>query len=539
MKKSILLILFVLSCCFPILAREIKTDICVYGGSASGVSAAIQAARLGNRTVLITESSHIGGMVTSGLTATDLNRQDVIGGIAAEFYGHIYDYYLKPGAWKNQTRDEYMISTKKRTYSGKNDARKIQWVYESGVAETILKEMLDKAGVNILYNSRIDLQNGVSKKGKDINKIRLDDGRIIKAKVFIDASYEGDLMALAGVSNTIGRESKAQYGEQLAGMRLGYTIKTSPYLNKQSGILIPFVDSSLGGKEGDADARIQAYCYRVTLTDDKDNMIPITCPKGYDSSLYELLARQIEGNPSIELKDIISFTPMPNRKTDTNHLDFIGGSFDYPSGNYLTRAAIAESHKNFAIGMLWFLGNDPRVPERLRNEMKLWGWPKDDFVDNGNFPFQLYVREARRMIGKYIMTEKNIRPDNREDAGFSVGVASYAFDCHYVRNVVGPDGDIRGEGTIFAKTAPYVINYYSLTPKEEECGNLLVTVCMSASHVAYSSIRMEPVFMVLGQSAAVAASIAIKDKKTIQEIDYEKLKSILISEGQILKPLEQ
>ena len=540
MKRIILILTFVSMCCLSVSgARTIRCDVCVYGESASGVMAAIQAARMGRSAVLVSKNSHVGGLATSGLTATDINRHAVIGGLAEEFYRRIYEYYLADSVWRNQTRDEFMLSTRKRTFSGKNDSRRMQWVYESGVGERIMKQMLAEAGVEVIYGARLDLKKGVVKSGSDIRRIVFEDGSSVAAGMFIDASYEGDLMALAGVSYIVGRESKWQYNETLAGIRLDGEIGMSPYADKAGGRLLPYIDAGLWGEEGDADGRTQTYCYRLTLTDDPTNMIPIERPGNYDPELYEVvLARKIIGNPGVQLKDIITFTPMPNRKTDTNHLDFVGASYGYPEGDYAERERIERAHKDYALGMLWFLGNDPRVPENLRTEMKRWGLAADEFTDSGHFPYQIYVREARRMVGQEVMTEHNVRRDFRVEARYPVGVGSYMLDCHYVSHVAGADDKVYIEGNIFTSTRPYPISYYSLVPKAGECGNLLVPVCLSASHVAYASIRMEPTYMVLGQSAAAAAVLALDSDCTVQQIDYGKLKNILTEAGQILTPAE-
>ena len=503
MKKLSIMIL-ALCAALSVQGATIKTDVCIYGESASGVVAAIQSARLGKKTLLISKNNHVGGLATSGLTATDINRQDQVGGIAAEFYGRIWDHYIQPEVWRNQTREEFMLSSRKRTFTGKNDEREIQWVYESGVAERIMKEMLAEAGVEVLYNAPLDLENGASMRGGKIRSINLLNGTTVKAKMFIDCSYEGDLMAAAGVSHIIGRESTKQYGEDLAGIRNFNFIATSPYLNGTDGELIPYVAPEMYGELGDGDHRTQAYCYRVTLTDDAENMIPIEKPENYNPALYEIVIRRFAAEPELQLKNIITFTPMPNRKTDTNHLDFFGASTGYAEGDYATRARMEQEHKDYAVGMLYCLGHDERVPEHIRQEMLRWGWPKDEFVDNGGFPHQIYVREARRMVGEMVMTQHNVQKSNRIPVEHSVGIGTYMMDCHYVSYVAG-DGGVIIEGGIFTNTRPYAIDYYALTPKKAECQNLLVPVCLSASHVAYTTIRMEPTYMVLGQSAAVAA----------------------------------
>lgn len=542
MKNIIIITLFLAySSITNLFAGSPTYDICIYGESASGVTAAIQGARMGKKVLLISKNNHVGGLATSGLTATDMNRNDLVGGVTKEFYHNIYNHYLRPGAWRNQDRESFMISTLKRTYKGKNDERQIQWVYESSVAEKIMRDMLQTAGVEVLFNHPLDLNESVNKEGNVIKSIRLENGKTITAKIFIDASYEGDLLMKAGISYTVGRESNQQYGETYNGIRVNYDqgkdlTSISPYVkenNPKSGVL-PFVTPHEWGKQGEADKRVQAYCYRMTLTNDPENRLPIRKPKNYNPLWYEIYARMLKAEPETKLQQIITLTPMPNKKTDTNHLDFFGASYDYAEAGYETRKNIERQHKDYALGMLWFLGNDKRVPEHIRHEMSDWGLPKDEFIDSENFPYQIYVREARRMIGTFVMTEKNVRKDNRTLAGHSVGLGSYALDCHYVSRVVDKEGKLRNEGTIFAPTTPYTISYYSLTPKEEECANLLATVCLSSSHVAYSTIRMEPVYMILGQSAATAAAIAIDAELPVQKISYDVLKYKLTRDGQIL-----
>ncbi|TJZ54776.1 FAD-dependent oxidoreductase [Sphingobacterium olei] len=518
-----------------------KYDICVYGESASGVIAAVQAGRLGKKVILISKTAHVGGLATSGLTATDMNRNDKVGGITREFYQRIFQYYQQPESWKNQERDAFFIKSLKRTYKGKNDEREMQWVYESHIAEKIMLDMLREAGVELLFNERIDLKKGVKMKKKQINSLLLESDKQIQAKVFIDASYEGDLLAQSGVSYTVGRENNTAYNETLNGYRINYSQGTDlsaidPYIKKgdKSSGLLPLVDAQPTSENGQADKKVQAYCYRVTLTDDPNNRVKVQKPANYNALWYEILARQLELNPQTELQKIITLTPMPNRKTDTNHLDFFGASYDYAEANYEERAKIEQAHRDYALGMLWFLEHDERVPAHIRKEMSDWGLAKDEFNESGHFPYQIYVREARRMIGTYVMHEKNVSKENRKNAEHPIGLGSYALDCHYVSRVVDKDGKLRNEGTIFQPVTPYPISYYAITPKQEECTNLLVTVCMSASHVAYSSIRMEPVYMILGQSAAVAASMAIDGSTTVQKVSYEKLADQLIKDQQII-----
>ncbi|GHS91625.1 xanthan lyase [Bacteroidia bacterium] len=540
MKTRIITILLAFVSVASLWGNTLQYDICVYGESASGVIASIQAARMGKKVVLVSKNNHLGGLVTSGLTATDMNRSDLIGGITKEFYSRLYAYYLNPEAWKNQDRATFMESTLKRTYTGKNDSRQMQWVYESKVAENIIRDMLKEANVDILFNSRLDLSLPVRKEGNRITGIEIEGGTTIQAQMYIDASYEGDLMAKSGVSYIVGRESNSRYGETYNGIRVHYEqsdfANIDPYLKegKPKSGLLPWISYQPDGEQGEADKRVQAYCYRLTLTNDPANRVEITRPANYTPLWYEILARQLKLDPEKMLQKIITLTPMPNKKTDTNHLDFCGASYNYAEADYKTRAEIEQRHKDYALGMLWFLGNDKRVPEHIRKEMKEWGLPKDEFIDSGNFPYQLYVREARRMIGQFVMTEKNVTKENREPVEESVGLGSYALDCHYVSRVVDKDGKLRNEGTIFVPIVPYPISYYAIVPRQEECSNLLVTVCMSASHVAYSSIRMEPVYMILGQSAATAAAIAMDEDLPVQKISYDILRYRLLQDQQIL-----
>ena len=518
-------------------------DIVVYGETASGVMAAIQGARMGKNVVLVSKNSHVGGMATSGLTATDMNRNTLVGGIAKEFYHNIYNYYLKPDAWKNQDRDSYMQSTLKRTYTGRNEALKIQWVYESHVGEKIMLDMLKNADVTILFNERLDLAKKPMMNNTQIRTIHMESGKEITGKVFIDATYEGDLMAKAGVSYTVGREANSKYNETLNGIRINEEGPNLPLLSKvdpyviegvpTSGLL-PFIQPKIYGKNGEADNKVQTYNFRVTLTNDPNNRIPIEKPANYNPLLHEVLARRLQVEPGLTLQKIVSLTPMPNKKTDSNFMNLFGASYTYPEGDYTMRATLDQLHKEYALGMLWFLANDPRVPKHISDEIQEWGLPKDEFLDSGNFPYQIYVREARRMVGPFVMTEHNVKKENKEFAPESIGLGSYAMDCHYVARVVDNDGILRNEGTIFVPTTPYPISFKSITPFESECTNLLVPICLSASHVAFASLRMEPVYMILGQSAGTVAAMAIDGKSNVQDVSYKKLSKRLLKDGQIL-----
>lgn len=543
MKRTPIYIVVLLVLCtlfYSFQQQKNSYDICVYGETPSGITAAIQAGRMGKKVVLLSTTQHVGGMATSGLTATDLNNYRAAGGITREFYQRIYTYYSNPAVWKSEQRGDFFERSKKRTFTGKNDSLKMQWVYESHVAENILKQMLQEAGVKVIYNERLNLKKGVVKNGTRITSIKTEKGTQYTAGIFIDATYEGDLMANAGVSYIIGRESNSVYNETLNGIKVNEilgvdNVSIDPYIkpgNPSSGLL-PFLEPRIQAPNGTGDHRTQAYCYRMTLTDDANNMIPIEKPAGYNPLWFEWLARLILLNPNRPLNSYITFTPMPNRKTDTNHADFVAACYNWPGGNYATRKKLARMHKDYALGLLWFFGNDPRLPESMRTEMKRWGLPKDEFHDTGHFPWQIYVREARRMKGEHVMNERNC--NGTEEAPEAVGVATYPLDCHYVSRVVDEQGKVRIEGSYGKqKNTYYTVSYRSLTPKAAECANLLVPVCLSASHVAYSSIRMEPVYMVLGQSAGTAAVLALNNNTSVQEVTYESLQQQLLKDGQVL-----
>ncbi len=520
-------------------------DVVVYGDTLAGISAAIQASRQGKSALLISPTRHLGGVATAGLTATDMNRSASIGGIAREFYGKIYEHYLQPSAWRGQGRDQFFELSLKRTYTGKNDELRMQWVYESHVAEAILESMLRQANVEVVRERRLaENSSAVEKTAGRIVAVRMEKGDRYEGRMFVDASYEGDLMARARVSNIVGRESNRTYGETMNGVRVAGVIgvgerSVDPWIrpgDPASGLL-PFIDAKLWARPGEQDSRTQTYCYRLTLTNDPENRIPMTKPDNFNPLWYEVVVRMLQLAPDTPLQKVLSLTPMPNRKTDTNQVNFIGANRDYQTASHKERERIAQLHRDFAVGMLWVLANDERVPAPIREEMRPWGWPKDEFTDNGNFPHQLYVREARRMQGAYVMKEENLRRENRVEAGHTVAIGSYALDSHVVSRVLDDQGRLRNEGSHLESKGirPYGISYYSLVPKKEECRNLIVPVCLSASHVAYTSIRMEPVYMVLGQAAGAAAAMAIDDALAVQDVPYSKLHDLLSRAGQVME----
>jgi hypothetical protein len=518
-------------------AAEPAYDVVVYGGTSAGVAAAVQVARMGKSAVLIEPGRHLGGLTSGGLGATDIGNKQAIGGIAREFYARVRKHYAKPEAWTHESLDQY------RKRSGFHIDDQTMWGFEPHVAEAIFEAMIREAHVPVVRGERLDLARGVEKSGARIVAIRMESGRRFAARMFIDATYEGDLMAKAGVSYTIGRESNAQYGETLNGSQVARSVHhqfvkaLDPYLrpgDPASGLL-PGIEPGPPGEDGQGDHRVQAYCFRICTTDVAANRRPWPKPEGYDPRRYEILLRNFEaGDHRVPWAPV----PMPNRKTDTNNnfavsTDNIGMNYDYPDGDYAARERIVREHETYQKGLCWTLANSPRVPANVRREFQRLALAKDEFTDNGNWPHQLYVREARRMVSDYVMTEGNCT--GRRVAEDSAGLGAYGMDSHNIRRYVDSLGHVRNEGDVqVGGFSPYPVSYRSIVPKASQCTNLLVPVCLSASHIAYGSIRMEPVFMILGQSAATAAVQTIDAGTTVQGVDYTRLRARLVRDGQVL-----
>jgi len=422
------------------------------------------------------------------------------------------------------------------------------WIFEPHAAERVFEDLIREHQIPVQRDAWLDRKVGVKKDGARITAITLLDGRTFGGKMFIDATYEGDLMAAAGVDYHVGREAQSVYGEKWNGVQTGVlhhghhfgAVKQpiSPYVvpgDPQSGVLAR-ISAAPPGEFGQGDRKIQAYCFRMCLTDAPENRIPFARPPGYDPAQYELLLRIFAAGWR---ETFHKFDPIPNRKTDTNNhgpmsTDNIGYNYDYPEASYERRREIIREHEVYQKGWLYFIANDPRVPPDVQQEMRRWGLPKDEFTDNGGWPHQIYVREARRMVGRYVMTENELL--KRRPTPEPVGMGSYTMDSHNVQRYITPEGRVQNEGDIGVSTqGPYQISYGSLVPKPGQCDNLLVPVCLSSSHIAYGSIRMEPVFMILGQSAATAAALAIDGRKAVQEVPYAKLRERLRQDGQVLE----
>ncbi|NIP22298.1 MAG: FAD-dependent oxidoreductase [Phycisphaerae bacterium] len=515
-------------------------DIVVYGGTSAGVIAAVQASRMFKSVIMVCPEKHLGGLSSGGLGWTDTGRKEVIGGLAREFYHRIWIHYQKPEAWKWQKRSEY--GNRGQGTPAVDGKERTMWIFEPHVAERVFEDLITEHNIPVHRDEWLDREHGVEKHGNRIISIRMLSGKSYRGSMFIDATYEGDLMAAAGISYHVGREANSEYGETWNGVQVGvlhhshhFKKPVDPYIRPgdPSSGLLPRISGDEPGKKGDADHRVQAYCFRMCLTDHPDNRVPFPLPKGYDPKQYQLLLRVFDSG----WRDVFGkFDPIPNRKTDTNNhgpfsTDNIGMNYDYPEASYERRRQIIKEHEIYQKGLMYFLANDRRVPEDIREKMSKWGLAKDEFTDNGNWPHQLYIREARRMTGHYVMTENDVL--DKRDVPQPVGMGSYTLDSHNVQRYVKPDGYVQNEGDIGVRPPkPYRIAYGSLIPKKNECQNLFAPVCLSSSHIAFGSIRMEPVFMILGQSSATAAAHAVDQSCAVQDIDYSKLSEQLVRDGQ-------
>ncbi len=483
-------------------------DVLIFGATPAGLVAAIAAAAEGARTLVIEPSGHIGGMLTSGLSLTDVGNPRFVGGLSREFFSRIGEHYHED----------------------------IYWAFEPHVASEIFARWLAEADVTV-------------ERGHRLIEALMEDGRIrylsttkhqrISAKVFIDATYEGDLLAAAGISFAIGREGVETYGESLAGVRSetryhNFDKPISAY--DGSGELLPLISEEAPGRIGNGDSRIQAYNFRLCFTSDPRNRVEFPKPSGYDRRLFTLLRRWLLANPNQPLDAFLFVRKLPNRKWDINNrgpisTDYIGGSWEYPLAGEARRKEIVERHKSYTQGLIYFLANDREVPARIQKQIRKFGLARDEFVDNANWPPQLYIREARRMIGDFVMTQADLQ--ERQTKPDSIGMGSHSIDSHNVQRFV-VDGKVLNEGDMQIDVAPYEIPYRVLMPPRSQCSNLLVPVSVSASHVAYSSVRMEPVWMILGHAAGVAAAQAAYRETAVQDVRVGLLQARLRLQGQIL-----
>lgn len=521
MKPSTFLLSLVLALSLASSAFAATYDLVVYGATAAGVMTAVAGSRQGQKTVLLEPGEHVGGMATSGLSRTDVGKREVIGGLALEFYYRVGERYGM------------------RLYNNP-----VAWFYEPHVGEDVMRDMLKQAGVTVLFHHRLREHEGVKKNGTRLISIVTEDGAEFTGTVFADCSYEGDLMAQAGVSYTWGRESSSQYSESLAGVR-----ERTPYhqflvdvpARDETGAVLPEISTQPKGVAGSADRKVQAYTFRVIATNDPANRLPWPKPANYNPARYELLARYLKalttklGRDPV-LNEVTLVALIPNHKADINNqgpfsTDYIGASYDYPNASYARRTQIWQDHVDYEQGFFYFLANDPRVPKGLQAEARQCGLPKDEFSDTGHWPHQLYVREARRMVGDFVATQKDLQTDLiKPDA---IGMGSYNSDSHNVQRIVNQHGFVENEGDMQVPVTPYQIPYRLMLPKRVEATNLLVPVCFSASHVAYSSLRMEPQYMILGHAAGVAAWLASRDGSAVQDIPVAELQKVLKDQGAV------
>ncbi len=540
----------------PTAAAETRRTIVVYGSSPAAIAAAVQAKRMGVPCVIVSPETRIGGLTTGGLGQTDIGNKSAFGGIALEFYKAVAAYYHNEANWKYQKLTDYSPDGQCFGTKG-SDA---MWTFEPSAALKILEGWEERDGLEIVRGEWLDRgKGGVTVENGRIVSFRTLSGKVYAGDCFIDATYEGDLMAAAGVSYFVGREANSVYGETISGVqrkrstRHQFNKGVSAYVKPgdPSSGLLPWVEKDTDEPDGAGDKRVQAYCFRMCLTDVPENRIPFVKPANYDEKNYELLLRNLEAIPADTFaknaKTPWFYMPwinskMPNRKTDTNNrtgfsTDFVGQNWAWPEASYAEREEILKAHLDYQMGLMWTLANNPRVPDPIRNCVAQWGTCRDEFTDGlGNgWQSQLYVREARRMIGDYVETEHDVTQERKPTR--PVAMAAYGMDSHNARRYVDKNGFVRNEGNIEdwrTKGKPYPLDYGCLIPKRGECTNLFVPVCVSSSHMAFGSIRMEPVFFALGQVAGTAAAIATQEKVAVQDVDYAKLRARLLADGQVI-----
>jgi hypothetical protein len=518
-------------------ADPVQADLIVYGGTPSGIIAAYEAGLHGKSVVLIEPSQHLGGMMTAGLTASDYGDPTTVGGKALEFFYRVNELYQSMQASSNRVGAKRAQSVSKIVYP--------QWDYESHIGEKVFNQMLMEAGVTCILGQRIDRVGGrgIYKAGNHIVSIAMETGEVYQGSVFIDATYEGDLMALAGVPYIVGRESATAYNEPLNGFQPQpqFTGIVDPYVvagDATSGLL-PGIEQTITENLGDADDRVQSYNFRLCMTNDPQNMVSAVKPSHYNPLDYELLSRLIASNPnSVFGQDIAKFVSLPNNKVDVNAANEFSTDLISPytktwaEASYTQRDEITAHYVDYIKGFLWFVTNDQRIPQSIRDQASQWGLAADEFVDNNNLPYRLYVREARRMQGSYLMTEANI--EGTVFVSDPIAVGSYGIDSHFVSMYLDSQGQLNLEGGLWEQGINYGISYRSLLPNQTDCDNLIVPVCVSATHVAFDSMRMEPVFMEMGHAAGAAASLAIDNATSVQSVDYDDLSTILTNEGQVI-----
>jgi hypothetical protein len=525
-------------------SQKYKADVIIYGGTSAAVTAAVQVKKMGKSVIIVSPDKHLGGLSSGGLGYTDSGDKTVIGGLSKEFYHRLFQHYQKSEAWVWQKKNEF--GNKGQGTVALDSESGTMWLFEPSIAEMIFEQFISENQIPVFRNELIQRDNeGVQKKQNKIISFKTLSGKTFAGEMFIDVTYEGDLMAEAGISYSVGREANNQYDENWNGVQTNvrhhghtFTSKIDPYIVKgdpKSGLL-PEISEQPSGEYGTGDQRLQAYCFRMCMSNHPENRVPFPKPENYDATRYELLKRVLESGWNEVFN---KFDMLPNRKTDTNNhgpfsSDYIGKNYDYPEASYERRTEIIKDHELYQKGYLYFLQNDPSVPKEIHDKMQEWGLAKDEFLDNGHWPHQLYIREARRMIGEFVMTEADAL--GKTNIKRAIGMGSYSLDSHNAQRYVTEEGYTQNEGDVGVRPdRPYAIDYGAIVPKESECSNLLVPVCVSSTHIAFGSIRMEPVFMILGQSAATAAVLALELKMSAQKIPYEALRERLLKDNQVLK----
>lgn len=528
----------------PAAAAEHRPDVVIYGGTAGGIVSAVAAAQEGASVIVLEPTGHLGGMLTGGLGWTDIGVEQSIGGMSRRFYERVYDHYAKPESWRQETRAAFLGRGRKMV----NDPDRVWWAVEPSVAAMLLRQLAAEARVTVLTGHRL---KSVHRSGTRLTALVSENGDLFSGRIFIDATYEGDLLAQAGLPYRVGREARDEYGEELAGVvpeawstRKQWDVDLRPY--DDAGRLLFGVQDTSRGADGTGDRKVQAYNYRICLTDAPANRVAISRPARYDPRRYDLLALYLARKAdAINLTgpkggSLLKIDLLPNRKTDINDgapfsTDFIGANWDYPDGDPATRQRIVQDHIDYTQGLLYFLGNDERVPARIRGQMQRWGYPKDEFAATGHWPPQLYIREARRLVGAQVMTQVDIQRQRTKPD--SIGLGSYNADSHHLQRIVNADGFVRNEGNPNDRAighSPYEIPYGCLVPRRSDGDNLFATFCVSATHLGFASLRMEPVFMIISESAGVAAALAARQNLAIQDVPMPLLQRRLQERGQRL-----
>lgn len=533
---SILFLTTILLSCVSVIAQPASYDVVVYGGTAAGFTAAIQVARMGKTVAIVEPGKHIGGMSVEGLGGTDIDNHSsfqnslAVGGLALEFYRRIAVAYGREAAFDST------VHLKRKTPA--------LWRFESSIAEQVIRSWLSEYKIDIYYQSRLsENKNAVKKRGTNIVSFKTEAGRSFKARIFIDATIEGDLLAAAGVTTIVGREANSTYNETLNGIRAvtdhaQFAVKVDPYKipgNSRSG-LIPTIQDEPFGVPGEADKSLQAYCFRMCLTTNKDNQIPFRAPTDYDRNNYEIYIRYEKAGGKLYKPS----SSIPNGKTDLgawhdlSH-NLYGMNREYPLGSYAVRNKVLAYHRSFTQGLFYFLANDTAMSESTRREWSRWGLCKDEFQDNDGWPRTFYVRDARRMVADYVITQHHGSRNNPIAVEDPIAVAYWPMDVHSVRRIV-KDGYAYNEGFVFGGNywRPFGVSYRAMVPRKQECSNLVTPTCLSASHIAYGAIRLEYNYMTHGQACATAAVIAIKNNLAVQAIDYKTLRDELVKQRVVL-----